>query len=70
MLGLSPVQIFWAILIAIALLSLLKMMGSNENPFKGFIRIENVEDDEEGKSKKYVTSQFLITMKKRTKQLA
>tara|TARA_A100001015_G_scaffold282785_1_gene347428 strand:- start:155 stop:313 length:159 start_codon:yes stop_codon:yes gene_type:complete len=52
MLGLSPVQIFWAILIAIALLSLLKMMGSNENPFKGFIRIENVEDDEEGKSKK------------------
>ena len=52
MLGLSPVQIFWAILIAIALLSLLKMMGSNENPLKGFIRIENVEDDEEGKSKK------------------
>ena len=53
MLGLSPVQIFWAILIAIALLSLLKMISSKDNPFKGFIRIENVEDDEEGsKSKK------------------
>ena len=52
MLGLSPVQIFWDILIAIALLSLLKMMDSTDNPFKGFIRIENVEDDEEGTESK------------------
>ena len=52
MLGINPVQIFWAILIAVALLSLLKMMGSTENPFKGFIRIENVEDDEEGTESK------------------
>ncbi len=48
----SAVQIFWAILIAIALLSLFKMLQGNDNPFKGFIRIEDVDEVDEPSDKK------------------
>jgi len=48
----SAVQIFWAILIAIALLSIFKILQGSDNPLKGFIRIEDVDEDDERSDKK------------------
>ena len=42
----SFVQIFWIILIAISIASIIKIFKQKEFTIGNFIRVENVEDDE------------------------